>query len=41
MLIEHVIEFELRGPGPPGYRRRQEFRESRPNWSVIYDKNVA
>ena len=41
MLIEQVIKFELRGPGPPGHRRRQGVRGSCPNWNVIYDKIVA
>ena len=41
MLIEQVIEFELRGPGPLGHRRSQGVRGSRPNWNVIYDKDVA
>ena len=31
MLIEQVIKFELRGPGPPGHRRSQEVRGSHPN----------
>ena len=41
MLIEQVIEFELREPGSPGHRRSQEVRRYRPNWNVIYDKTVA
>ena len=28
MLIEQVIEFELRRPGPSGHRRSQEIRGS-------------
>ena len=31
MLIEQVIEFELRGPGTPGHRRSQEAQGYRPN----------
>ena len=41
MLIEQVIEFELRGPGTRGHRHSQESRKSRLNWNVIYDKTVA
>ena len=47
MLIEQVIEFELRGPGPPGHWRSQgpgglgiPAQEVRSR-SVINDKNVA
>ena len=31
MLIEKVIEFELRGPGTHGHKRCQEVPRSRPN----------
>ena len=41
MLIEQVIEFELRGLGLLSHRRSQEVRGSRPNGNAIYAKNVA
>ena len=41
MVIEQVIEFELRGHGTPSHRRSQEARQSRFNWNVIYDETVA
>ena len=43
MLIEQVIEFELRALGPLaiGVARAQEVRESHPSRSVINDKNVT
>ena len=41
MLIEQVVEFKLKAPGPPGHRRSHEVRGSRPNRNVIYDKTAV
>ena len=50
MLVEQIIEFELRGPGPPGgtytpttvfFMTKQKSQRKIFEWIIIYFENIA